>query len=170
MTKLPDLIFVVDAKYENIAVEEARKVDIPIAALVDTNSNPENIDVVIPGNDDAIRAISLFIGYMADAVKKGLALLPGHEIEAEENNLAESKSPELPDEDVSSRDPQEELPKEATTEEPNKNEELKSEELKNEELNENPTENVEKDSPENKEENDKDIEENKGEKEEEIRG
>ena len=75
MTALPDLLFIIDSYHEHIAVKEANKMGIPIVALVDTNSNPELIDVVIPGNDDAIRAINLFTGYMAGAVKEGQSLL-----------------------------------------------------------------------------------------------
>lgn len=67
MTKLPGMVFVVDPHKEHIAVEEARKLDIPIVAVTDTNCNPDQIDYVIPGNDDAIRAVKLFAARIADA-------------------------------------------------------------------------------------------------------
>ncbi|MEA1939534.1 MAG: 30S ribosomal protein S2 [Candidatus Caldatribacteriota bacterium] len=71
MEKLPDVIFVVDPKKEKIAIAEANKLSIPIVAIVDTNCNPEEIDYVIPGNDDAIRAVKLISSVMADAVIEG---------------------------------------------------------------------------------------------------
>ena len=72
MKGLPDAIFVIDVKYEKIAVLEAKKMGIPIIALVDTNSNPDGIDVVIPGNDDAIRSIRLITKVIADAASRGI--------------------------------------------------------------------------------------------------
>jgi small subunit ribosomal protein S2 len=71
MNKLPDALFIIDPKREKIAVAEARKLSIPIIAVVDTNCNPEEIDYVIPGNDDAIRAIKLLTSVIADAVLEG---------------------------------------------------------------------------------------------------
>ncbi|MHC2995372.1 MAG: 30S ribosomal protein S2 [Candidatus Atribacteria bacterium] len=71
MEKLPDVIFVVDPKKEKIATAEAIKLSIPIVAIVDTNCNPEEIDCVIPGNDDAIRAVKLISSVIADAVLEG---------------------------------------------------------------------------------------------------
>jgi len=68
MKKLPDMIFMVDTKKEETAVKEARSLGIPIVALVDTNCDPDLIDYVIPGNDDAIRAVKLVASKMADAV------------------------------------------------------------------------------------------------------
>ena len=68
MTKLPGALFVVDLKVEHLAVKEARSLGIPIVGLVDTNCDPEEVDIAIPGNDDAIRAIKLIAGVMADAV------------------------------------------------------------------------------------------------------
>ena len=67
MSKLPGMMFVVDPNKEHIAVAEARKLEIPVVAVTDTNCNPENVDYVIPGNDDAIRAIRLFTNRIADA-------------------------------------------------------------------------------------------------------
>ena len=71
MDRLPGAIFVVDPKKERIAVREARKIGIPSVGIVDTNCNPEELDYIIPGNDDAIRAIQLFTSKMADAVIEG---------------------------------------------------------------------------------------------------
>lgn len=71
MNRLPGALFVVDPRKERIAVAEARKLRIPIVAIVDTNCDPDEIDYVIPGNDDAIRAVRLLTGRMADAVLEG---------------------------------------------------------------------------------------------------
>ena len=71
MTKLPGALFVVDPRKEKIAVAEAKKLGIPIVAIVDTNCDPDDVDYVIPGNDDAIRAVKLIAGAMADAVIEG---------------------------------------------------------------------------------------------------
>ena len=77
MKGLPDALFVVDVAYEKIAVTEAKKMGIPIIALVDTNSNPEGIDHIIPGNDDAIRSIRLITKVISDACTRGLASSKG---------------------------------------------------------------------------------------------
>lgn len=71
MGKLPDALFIVDPRKERIAIAEARKLGIPIIAIVDTNCDPDEIDYVIPGNDDAIRAVNLLASKMADAVLEG---------------------------------------------------------------------------------------------------
>ena len=71
MPRLPDAMFVIDVGYEKIAVSEARKLDIPVVAVVDTNNTPDNVDYVIPGNDDAIRAIQLYTAGVADAIIDG---------------------------------------------------------------------------------------------------
>ena len=86
MQKLPAAIFIVDPHKERIAVSEARKLNIPIVAIVDTNCNPDEIDWVIPGNDDALRAVKLIAGAMADAVlegKQGEQTAPAAEEKAE---------------------------------------------------------------------------------------
>ncbi len=72
MTKLPGMMFVIDPKNEEIAVQEAKKLGIPVVAIVDTNCDPDMIDFVIPGNDDAIRAIRLLSAKIADAVLEGV--------------------------------------------------------------------------------------------------
>jgi small subunit ribosomal protein S2 len=71
MTRLPDTIFVIDSNKEQIAVREARKLGIPVVAVVDTNCDPSEVDYVIPGNDDALRAIRLFASKIADSVVEG---------------------------------------------------------------------------------------------------
>jgi small subunit ribosomal protein S2 len=74
MARLPDAIFVVDTRKEKIAVDEARKLKIPVIGIVDTNCDPDEVDFVIPGNDDALRAIRLFASHVADAVLEGRTL------------------------------------------------------------------------------------------------
>jgi small subunit ribosomal protein S2 len=71
MSRLPDALFVVDTRKEKIAVDEARKLKIPVIGVVDTNCDPDEVDFVIPGNDDALRAIRLFASRIADAVTSG---------------------------------------------------------------------------------------------------
>ena len=71
MKKLPGALFIIDPRKERIAVAEARKLGIPIVAIVDTNCDPDEIDYIIPGNDDAIRAVKLLCGKMADAIIEG---------------------------------------------------------------------------------------------------
>jgi small subunit ribosomal protein S2 len=77
MKGLPDALFVVDVAYEKIAVTEAKKMGIPIIALVDTNSNPDGIDYIIPGNDDAIRSIRLITRVITEACERGLSISKG---------------------------------------------------------------------------------------------
>lgn len=84
MSKLPAVLFIVDTVKENIAVMEARRLGIPVVAIVDTNSNPQIIDVPIPGNDDAIRAIKLISSVISQACLDGSKELLGHDISAEE--------------------------------------------------------------------------------------
>ncbi|MSV35326.1 MAG: 30S ribosomal protein S2 [Bryobacterales bacterium] len=83
MNGLPDLLFVIDSNKEAIAVEEARKLGIPVVAVVDTNCDPEKVDYVIPGNDDALRAIRLFTTKIADAVVEGRQLASEQDFTAE---------------------------------------------------------------------------------------
>jgi small subunit ribosomal protein S2 len=71
MKRLPDMLFIIDVRKEEIAVAEANRLGIPIVAVVDTNCSPEGIDVVVPGNDDALRAIRLFASRIADAIIEG---------------------------------------------------------------------------------------------------
>jgi small subunit ribosomal protein S2 len=84
VNKLPGAIFVIDTKKEHIAVQEARKLGIPVVAVVDTNCDPSEVDVVIPGNDDAIRAVKLMTSVMASAILEGRAKeLEGREVTAD---------------------------------------------------------------------------------------
>ena len=83
MKHLPDALFVVDVSHEDIAVKEARKLGIPVIAIVDTNCSPEGLDYVIPGNDDAIRSIRLYAELAADAVLEGRASAPQVDVDDE---------------------------------------------------------------------------------------
>ena len=83
MPGLPDILFVIDSNKEAIAVKEARRLGIPVVAIVDTNCDPDEVDWVIPGNDDALRAIRLFTTKIADSVIEGRALATEHEFVAE---------------------------------------------------------------------------------------
>ena len=92
MDRLPAAVFVVDPRKEQIVVKEARKLKIPIVALVDTNCDPDEVDFVIPGNDDAIRSCGLIVRVIADAVAEGKQLLTEAEMKAEaERKAAEAK-------------------------------------------------------------------------------
>ncbi|HMV83198.1 MAG TPA: 30S ribosomal protein S2 [Blastocatellia bacterium] len=86
MRKLPDAIFVIDTNKEEIAVKEANRLGIPVVAIVDTNCSPEGVDYVIPGNDDALRAVRLFSSRIADAIAEGQQL--AQQKEAEEAAIA----------------------------------------------------------------------------------
>ena len=90
MKKLPGALFVVDPKNEHIAVAEARILGIPIVAIVDTNCDPDEVDYVIPGNDDAIRAVKLIAGKMADAIREGKQ---GEQLEDEAEEAAPEAAP-----------------------------------------------------------------------------
>ncbi|MDA3969761.1 MAG: 30S ribosomal protein S2 [Desulfobulbaceae bacterium] len=87
MKTLPSAMFVIDPKRENIAIDEAKRLGIPVVAITDTNCNPDNIDFLIPGNDDAMKSISLIAGKMADAVLAGKARR-GESIEETDADLA----------------------------------------------------------------------------------
>jgi small subunit ribosomal protein S2 len=91
MGSLPDALFIVDIEHERIAVAEAVKLGIPIVAVVDTNCSPEGIDYVIPGNDDAMRAIQLYAAGIADSVLEGKASVP--EVPAGEDDFIEVVEP-----------------------------------------------------------------------------
>jgi small subunit ribosomal protein S2 len=92
MSRLPDAIFVIDSNKEQIAVREARKLGIPVVAVVDTNCDPSEVDYVIPGNDDALRAIRLFTSKIAESIAEGVNLI-GDKQMAELQAMA---SPEVP--------------------------------------------------------------------------
>jgi small subunit ribosomal protein S2 len=119
MGTLPDILFVVDSNKEAIAVKEARKLGIPVVAVVDTNCDPDEVDYVIPGNDDALRAIRLFTNKIADAVVEGRAL-------ASEQDFA-------PEKVVTDETPLEDIP-EYSQFDPNQLDQLMSEGLSDEDL------------------------------------
>ena len=95
MKAVPDAVFVIDTRKEAIAVKEARKLKVPVIGIVDTNCDPDEVDYVIPGNDDALRAIKLFAGRMADAVLAGRGL---REARAAESTAADKASAPAEDE------------------------------------------------------------------------
>jgi small subunit ribosomal protein S2 len=97
MGGLPDVLFVVDSNKEAIAVKEARKLGIPVVAVVDTNCDPDEVDHVIPGNDDALRAIRLFTTKVADAVIEGRALATEQDFGAEKIVADETPAEEIPE-------------------------------------------------------------------------
>jgi len=100
MAGLPDLLFVVDVRREATAIHEANLLKIPVIALVDTNCDPRNIDYVIPSNDDAIRAIKLLVGKIADGVEEGKALRKDIEEEEPKGKQPEEDLHDRPDEEL----------------------------------------------------------------------
>jgi len=106
MSRLPDAIFVIDSNKEQIAVREARKLGIPVVAVVDTNCDPSEVDYVIPGNDDALRAIRLFTSKIAESIAEGVNLM-GDKQMAELQAVA---SPEPPAEAEAAEAPAEDAP------------------------------------------------------------
>jgi small subunit ribosomal protein S2 len=120
MNGLPDILFVIDSNKEAIAVEEARKLGIAVVAVVDTNCDPDKVDYVIPGNDDALRAIRLFTTKISDAVVEGRQL-------ATEQDFAAEKI-------VSDETPVEEIPEYAQYVDPKYAEQLMSESMPDEDL------------------------------------
>ncbi len=118
MKNLPGAVFVVDTKRESIAVAEARRLKIPIIGLVDTNADPDEIDYVIPGNDDAIRSVSLMCRIVADAVLEGRAATEGPKVEEavpkpvpiviKDDTVAEEGSEGKPDKEPEAAEPSEE--------------------------------------------------------------
>jgi small subunit ribosomal protein S2 len=97
MPGLPDLLFVIDSNKEAIAVKEARRLGIPVVAIVDTNCDPDEVDYVIPGNDDALRAIRLFASKIADSVVEGRALASEQEFTSEKLVTDETPVEEVPE-------------------------------------------------------------------------
>jgi small subunit ribosomal protein S2 len=120
MNGLPDIMFVIDSNKEAIAVEEAKKLGIPVVAVVDTNCNPDKVDYVIPGNDDALRAIRLFTTKISEAVVEGRQLATEHDFAAEKI--------------VSDETPVEDIPEYAQYVDPKYNEQLMSESLVEDDL------------------------------------
>jgi small subunit ribosomal protein S2 len=93
MTRLPDAIFIIDVKKEEIAVAEANRLGIPIVAVVDTNCSPEGIDYVIPGNDDALRAVRLFASRISDAIVEGNQIATEGGVAAQEADAQATEEP-----------------------------------------------------------------------------
>jgi len=93
MGNLPDALFVIDVDHERIAIQEANKLGIPVIAVVDTNSNPDGVDYVIPGNDDSMRAIRLYTANIADTVLEGRASVTTGNAEEEFVEVAEENAP-----------------------------------------------------------------------------
>ncbi len=96
MRRIPDVMFIVDPRKERIAIQEARNLGIPIVAIVDTNCDPDEVDYVIPGNDDAIRAVKLIAGKLADAVVESRQ---GEQNEVESDSSSAAAEEVDPDED-----------------------------------------------------------------------
>jgi small subunit ribosomal protein S2 len=114
LTRLPAALFVVDVLKEKIAVREAQRLGIPVFAMVDTNSNPDGIDFVIPANDDASQSISLIVSAMADAIREGLSERKVErekegddketKVKAKKSKVANGDSEDLEDEDLDDED------------------------------------------------------------------
>ncbi len=101
MVRVPELLFVIDVRREETAIHEANLLNIPVVALVDTNCDPANVDYVIPSNDDAIRAIKLLVGKIADAVLEGRAMRKEEDIEPVREGMGTyAEEPELSDEEL----------------------------------------------------------------------
>jgi small subunit ribosomal protein S2 len=148
MGGLPDALFIIDVKRESIAVSEASKMGIPIVGIVDSNSNPEGLDYVIPGNDDSIRSIALFTEAVADACLKGSEAATGLKQEEPQSGPAIVRKVEAPQETTEDQ-PEIKEKDEISANEAN-SEEPKTEEIKTEESVEEETQNTALD--ENKEE------------------
>ncbi|MCH8207937.1 MAG: 30S ribosomal protein S2 [Nitrospinae bacterium] len=95
MTKLPDAVFIIDTRKEKIALAEARKLGIKIIAVVDTNCDPDGIDYIIPGNDDAIRSIGLFAKRVAELCLEGQEIYNARKKDEQKTEKAEGKKPEV---------------------------------------------------------------------------
>src|SRR5690348_2593009 len=114
MNRLPDAIFVIDSNKEQIAVREARKLGIPVVAVVDTNCDPTEVDYVIPGNDDALRAIRLFTSKISESIAEGAQLMTDKQIAdlsaatAEAQNAADA-APEYRSQEAAGVDPSEDI-------------------------------------------------------------
>ena len=102
MRKLPSALFVVDLRKEKNAIAEAKKLGIPVVAIVDTNCDPEEADYVIPGNDDAIRAIKLIASAMANAIIEGRQ---GEQLSVSDETVAAEEQAEVPAVDTTPRAP-----------------------------------------------------------------
>ena len=155
MGGLPDALFIIDVNRESIAVSEASKMGIPIVGVVDSNSNPEGIDYVIPGNDDSIRSIALFTEAVADACivgskaatglkqetpQSGPSIVRKAEVETKEEAKEEAKEESVVDEIETKEEASENNPEVKNSESEESSDEMKSEEKKKEESDETKTE------------------------------
>jgi small subunit ribosomal protein S2 len=109
MTKLPNLLFIVDPTKDRIALMEAKRMNIPVAAICDTNCNPDELDIIVPANDDAIRAVKLICSKIADAVieGKGIQVVVPKEEQTEEDVVKEAQpapAPKVMEEALSAAD------------------------------------------------------------------
>ncbi|MFO0949447.1 MAG: 30S ribosomal protein S2 [Planctomycetota bacterium] len=100
MNRLPGAVVVIDSHREHSAVREARKMGIPTIALIDTDSDPDQVDLAIPGNDDSIRSIDLVLSRMADAVLEGFNTLPRDQVEKLQQDFVKAHTPIVPKEPV----------------------------------------------------------------------
>ena len=116
MKRLPDAIFVVDLKKEQLAIREARRLNLPVVALVDTNCDPDDADYVIPGNDDAIRSCSLIIRAIANGIEAGKQKVTATEMTAPTNGQPEEQGPEEAAEEASAETAAAEAPAEPADE------------------------------------------------------
>ena len=96
MSRLPDAVFIVDTRHEQIAVDEARKLKIPVIGVVDTNCDPDQVEYVIPGNDDALRSIRLFAAGIADAVLAGRGVADAHAADGAPEPKPRAPQPPVP--------------------------------------------------------------------------
>ncbi|HEV2469027.1 MAG TPA: 30S ribosomal protein S2 [Candidatus Sulfotelmatobacter sp.] len=101
MSRLPDAIFVIDSNKEQIAVREARKLGIPVVAVVDTNCDPSEVDYVIPGNDDALRAIRLFTSKISESIAEGAQLMTDKQVAEMQASVGEAQQAEVAPADYS---------------------------------------------------------------------
>src|SRR5437868_7730570 len=115
MSRLPDAVFIVDTRKEQIAVDEARKLKIPIIGIVDTNCDPGQVDFKIPGNDDALRAIRLFAARIADAVLAGRGMRESAQAEAAAEKDTKDKDHEPSDDKRGARPPRRAVAEAATS-------------------------------------------------------
>ncbi len=104
MTRLPDAIFVIDSNKEQIAVREARKLGIPVVAVVDTNCDPSEVDYVIPGNDDALRAIRLFTSKISESIAEGAQLMTDKQVAEMQAGTEEAQAAEAAPEEYQAGD------------------------------------------------------------------
>jgi small subunit ribosomal protein S2 len=128
MRKQPDAVLVIDLRKEQLAVREARRLGLPIIALVDTNCDPDEADYVIPGNDDAIRSCSLVVGAIADGIAAGKAHASPADFPQQPEQPSEEQQSEQPAEEQQPEQPAEEQQPEQPAEEQQSEEEQQPEE------------------------------------------